>query len=105
VLLDTSRPQDARTLPESATISRLQLRFPDGTPPVANVDPALAVWIFVDDPVSPRARVRVVDLLRQGLERPLNLSRGVGQLLRIVLVDPKGAWAQQTPQIELSLAW
>jgi Ca-activated chloride channel family protein len=55
----------------------------------ANLDPELVLVIYVDDPSAPRARVKLADLARQGGRRPLNL---VGQHVRIVLVDPKGAW-------------
>jgi Ca-activated chloride channel family protein len=55
----------------------------------ANLDPELVLVIYVDDPSAPRARVKLADLARQGGRRPLNL---VGQHVRIVLVDPNGAW-------------
>ncbi len=105
ILLDTSRAQDAARLPEEAVISRLELGFPDGAPDAARLDVGLSVWIFVEDLVSPRARVRLVDLLRQGLQRPLNLSRRSGQVVRITLVDPNGAWAQAAMRVRVLLAW
>ena len=105
LLFDTSRAEDAKRLSGETVISRLEIAFPDGAPDAALLDAGLAVWVFVDDPVSPRARVRLVDLLRQGLRRPLNLARKPGQLVRVLLVDPNGAWARTAPRVTVSLAW
>jgi Ca-activated chloride channel family protein len=58
----------------------------------------------VDDLASPRARVRLADLVRQRGERPLNLSRSPGQVLRLVLADPAAAWKDGAPTIEVALA-
>jgi Ca-activated chloride channel family protein len=57
----------------------------------------------VDDLTAPRARVRLADLLRQGGERPLHIRHQPGQALRLVLLDPAGAWASGGPEIEVSL--
>ncbi len=43
--------------------------------------------IYVGDLAQPRARVRIADLVRQG-ERPLNLARSSGDVVRIVLDAP-----------------
>jgi Ca-activated chloride channel family protein len=61
--------------------------------------------IFVDDLSTPRAKVRLVDILRQRGERPLNLLKLPGQTLRIVLLDMTGAWRSAAPQLEVSLDW
>jgi hypothetical protein len=61
--------------------------------------------LFLDDRASPRARVRLVDLVRQQGERPLHVRKGPGQVVRIVLADPSGAWARGAPRLELALAW
>ena len=63
----------------------------------------MAILIFVEDLAAPRARVRMADLLRQGGERPLNLAWSEGQPLRVVLLDPRGTWAQRAPTLELAL--
>jgi Ca-activated chloride channel family protein len=105
VLFDSTRPQDAGKIPDQATISQLELRFPDGAPKPDKVDGGLCLLIFVDDAASPRAKVRLVDLIRQGIRRPLNLLRQAGQVVRIVLLDPAGAWASNTPRIEVALEW
>ncbi|MDP9372036.1 MAG: hypothetical protein M3Q65_06220, partial [Chloroflexota bacterium] len=103
VLFDTAREADARALPEGGTISRLRVRFPDGESADRALDSSLSLLIFVDDLSSPRARVRLADLVRQRGERPLNLLRGPGQPLRIVLLDPAGVWSGGAPRLEVAL--
>jgi Ca-activated chloride channel homolog len=93
------------TMPEEATIHRLAVLFPEGTPDPHKLDPGLALWIFVDDLTAPRAKVKLADLVRQRGVRPLNLRKGPGQAVRIVLVDPSGAWAAGAPRIEVALGW
>ena len=105
VLLDNTRSDDAAKLPAAGTLVRLELRFVNKTPLSASLDAGLAILIYVDDLSSPRARVRVADLVRQGLKRPLNLAFRSGQMVRLVLTDPNGAWASGAPAMEISLAW
>jgi Ca-activated chloride channel family protein len=59
----------------------------------------------VDDLASPRARVRLADLVRLGLERPLNIARSAGQVVKVVLADANGAWAVTAPEIAVTLVW
>jgi Ca-activated chloride channel family protein len=47
--------------------------------------------------------VRLADLIRQGGERPLNVRRQPGQVVRMVLHDPNGAWAAGAPALEVAL--
>lgn len=103
ILFDSTRRKDAKKLPEEARLSRLTVHFPDGTPECGNLDAGLSLLIFVGDLASPCARVRLVDLIRQGLERPLNLLRRSGQVVRIVLVDPKQVWLNSPLKIEIAL--
>jgi hypothetical protein len=49
--------------------------------------------------------VKLADLIQQRGERPLNLRKGPGQAVRILLADPAGAWASLAPVIELALGW
>jgi Ca-activated chloride channel family protein len=107
VLFDSAQAPKRGGLPEAATLRRLVVRFPGKAPDPRSVDPQLALWIFVDDLTTPRARVRLVDLIQQGGERPLNLRVGPGQTVRVSLVDPNGAWADQrkAPKLELALGW
>ncbi len=104
VLFDSGRPEDAGKLTDSGRLTRLRGHFPGGSPSPGSLDPGLALLLYVDDLSLPRARVRLVDLLRQGGERPLNLSRRPGQRVRIELVDPAGAWASGAPVMEVALA-
>ena len=103
VLFDSSRPEDARKLPDRGTLTRLQVLFPGGPPHPEKIDPGLSLLIFVEDLSQPRARVRLADLVRQGGERPLNLRRRPGQRVRVVLIDPAGVWASGAPAIEVGL--
>ena len=89
ILFDSAR--DRGGLPEAATLARLVVRFPEGSPDPRGLDPGLELRVFVDDPTTPRARVRLADLVRRRGERPLNLRVGPGQAVRIVLADPAGA--------------
>jgi Ca-activated chloride channel family protein len=93
---------DGARLPSGGTLSRLAVRFLDGAPP-STVDAGLTLALYVDDLTAPRARVRLADLLRQGGERPLNVRRQPGQVVRLVLLDPSGAWASGGPALEVSL--
>jgi len=105
VLFDSSGDEDADRLPESATIHKLLVTFPEGTPNHRSLDRELSLLIFVGDLSSPRARVRLADVVRRRGERPLNLSKGPGQVVRIVLLDPAGAWAAGAPRIDVTLGW
>ena len=102
VLFDSTQDKDAgkRT---TMVLTRLRLRLTGGAVDSQRLDPDLTLLIFVGDLAAPRARVRVADLLRQGGERPLNLTWGAGQPLRIVLHDPQGAWASGGVGVELEL--
>jgi Ca-activated chloride channel family protein len=105
VLFDSTRSADAGKVPDEVTLTRVQVEFPDGAPAADAVDGGLTLEVFVDDPAAPRARVRLADLLRQGGARPLNLVRGAGQLVRLVLGDPNGAWAFAAPKLRVMLHW
>jgi Ca-activated chloride channel family protein len=89
-------------MPGGSTLSRLVVRFLDGGP-VRPIDPGLTLLVFVDDLSSPRAQVRLADLVRQGGERPLNIQRQPGQVIRIVLQDAHGTWASSAPRLEVRL--
>lgn len=99
VLFDSTQEDK---LPEQATLSRLQVRFTGAAP--GEIDRDLALLLFVGDMALPRARIRLADLVRLGGARPLNLRKGPGQAVRVVLVDPNGAWAADTPGITVAVA-
>ena len=105
VLFDSSRDEDADRIPQSVTLKGLGVSFPAGSSTPESLDPGLSLLIFVDDLSSPRARVRLADMVRQGGERPLNLLKAPGQVVQIVLVDPAGAWAGGAPEIEVAMNW
>jgi Ca-activated chloride channel family protein len=105
VLFDSAASQGPYCLPDGATLEALEVCFPDGTPAAEGLDPGLCVLVFVDDLASPRARARLADVVRQRGERPLNLRKRPGQAVRLVLVDPAGAWGQGAPRLEVALRW
>lgn len=105
VLFDTTRDSDAAYLPDDTTLVRLQVEFPNGTPDAASLDSGLVIKLYVDDPATPRAQVRLTDLVRQGGIRPLNLARRSGERVRIVLVDVAGTWIKTAPSLRVSLQW
>jgi Ca-activated chloride channel family protein len=88
-------------LPDQGTIARLEVHFASEP---GEVDRGLALLVYVEDMAMPRARVRLADLVRLGGERPLNLRVGPGQPVRVVLVDPNGAWADAAPEMTVRLA-
>lgn len=100
VLFDSG--EGGASLPAGGTLTRLVLRFL-ASDPSEPLDSGLALALYVDDLTAPRARVRLSDLLRQGGERPLNVRYQPGQVVRLVLLDPAGAWAGGAPSLEVSL--
>lgn len=87
-------------LPDQGTIARLEVRFASDP---GEIDRGLALLVYVEDMAMPRARIRLADLVRLGGERPLNLRKGPGQAVRVVLVDPNGAWAAAAPEMTVRL--
>jgi Ca-activated chloride channel family protein len=104
VLFDSSRKKDRDKLPGSGTIRGLQVKFPGGAVDAATLDPELKLLLFVGDLASPRAEARLADIVRRRGQRPLNLSRRKGDIVRIVLLDPSGAWSRSAPRMEVALA-
>jgi hypothetical protein len=90
-------------LPPGTILRRLKLRFPKGAP--AGLDSEVAVLIFVGDLSLPRARLQLVDVVRQGGERPLNFRWLSGLAVKLVLVDPHGIWSHGAPMVEIGLEW
>lgn len=83
----------------------LSVAFADKGITADTVDPGLTLLLFVGDLASPRARVKLADMLRQGGRRPLNLRREAGEAVRLTLEDPSGAWAWGVPEFEVVLGW
>jgi Ca-activated chloride channel family protein len=94
---------EAQKLPEQCTIALLRIRVSQQKGEIGSLDAGLCLLIFVDDLTSPRARVRLADIVRQRGERPLNLLKLPGQAVRIVLTDPNGAWAKAALNLEVAL--
>lgn len=98
VLFDSASGTDGQ-------FTSLSVAFGDRAVTAAALDPELTLLLFVGDLAAPRARVKLVDVLRQGGRRPLNLRRGAGEPVRLVLADPSGAWAKGVPALEIVLGW
>lgn len=103
VLFDSRRSADALKLGAARRFSVLRLRFFGAIPQPEDVDPSLALLLYVGDMAAPAAKVRLVDMLRQGGSRPLSVERRGGEHVRLVLDDPNGALAASAPQIEIAL--
>ena len=97
-------PREPPNQPETTVFSEMRLQFPSGTPDANGLGSKLAILIYIDDLATPRARILLADLARQGWRRPLNIARREGEALRIVLADPEGVWAAGAPEMEVYLA-
>lgn len=107
---------EPETLPAAMQLTGIALRLLTAEGKLASLDSTLATSIaseidrkivlqlFIGDPASPRARIRLQDLLRHG-ERPLNLARAVGQPIQLRLIDPAGWLQQHHLQFEIVLQW
>ena len=102
VLFDTSRPEDAARFSGNREISRLHALFLNAADGEA-LDSGLVLLVYVDDLSTPRARVRLADMLRQGGIRPLNIHRAASHTVRLTLEDTNGVWAQQAPELRVTL--
>jgi Ca-activated chloride channel family protein len=103
-------PADGAVLFDSASgaagqFTFLSVAFADTTITADALDPELTLLLFVGDLAAPRARVKLVDILRLGGRRPLNLRRDAGEPVRLTLEDPSGAWTGGVPALELVLGW
>jgi len=105
ILFDSARDQDLHPLHKAGTINRLIISFAGEAPAADGLGAELCLLVYVGDLATPRARVKLADLVRQGGARPLNLSRNPDEVLQLVLVDPSGAWSQDAPHIEVVLEW
>ena len=95
-------PADGAVLYDSASGDTGQFTFLSVTCS-QTPDPELTLLLFVGDLASPRARVKLADVLRAGGRRPLNIRRDAGQSVRLTLEDPSGAWKDGVPAMEVVL--
>lgn len=105
LLFDSKRTVDAGKLGAPIRLHRLQVEFPDGAPDAATLDECIAVLLFIDDVNTPRARVRLTDLVRQGGLRPLNLMRNENQRVCVVITHGASAPASLPMRLRISLHW
>ena len=100
-LFDSAKEPIELELP--AVLSALQIEFPAGSPDLKAVGREMCLLFYVDDLSVPRARVRVIDILRSGGTRPLNIHWQPGQSVRLELIDPAGAWRDAAPSMRVTL--
>jgi len=91
------------TFPDQATISRVEVHWAEKAPGPGRIDREWVLLLFVDDMAVPRARIRLADMARLGGSRPVNLRKEAGQIVRVVLADPRGTWPAAAPRIVVSL--
>ena len=84
----------------ASSISQLKVVF-TRAPKADEVDRDLALLIFVGDMATPRAVVKIADLIRQRGVRPLNIL--VDGAVKVVLVDPAGDMGKGYLAIEVLL--
>lgn len=92
------------TLPEAMMIRGITLRLLHPADSTETPDRDLTLQLFIGDLASPRARIRLQDLLRQG-QRPLHLQRTAGQSIELRLVDPAGWLQSHVLHMEVVLHW
>ncbi len=81
----------------------LSVAFADKAITADTLDPELTLLLFVGDLATPRARVKLVDVLRAGGRRPLNIRRDANLAVRLVVEDPADAWKGGIPALEVVL--
>jgi Ca-activated chloride channel family protein len=104
VLFDSDRDAGQTRVPSAGRLTSVSVAPGDPTVRADAVGPDLMLLVFVGDPTTPRARVRLADVLRAG-RRPLNLRRDAGQVVRLVVEDPAGVWRAGVPALRITLGW
>ncbi|MEW6244680.1 MAG: VIT domain-containing protein [Bacillota bacterium] len=106
VLFDSGRDEDLAMLPERDLIlSGMKISFPGGMREAVETYAGFDLLLFVDDPLLPRAKVSLADLIQQDGERPLNLTKRANQRLRILMLHRGGEDRETLPVLELVLEW
>lgn len=98
VLFDSSLAKDAKIVPDTVLLKKLEFVVKD-LPSL--IGTGMYLLLYVDDPVVPRVKVFLKDLIQHQGKRPLNIQRTSGELLKIVLIDPEGEWDKNCPVIEV----
>ena len=100
VLFDSSLARHAKSVPEKIVLKKLKVTMKGRTSPVGT---GMCILLYVGDPIVPRVKVFIKDLLQHQGGRPLNIRRMDGELLKIVLIDPDGEWEKNCPEIEVMI--
>ena len=102
-LVDTSAGDAGESLAAVRLLTGLVVAFPDSAPSAASIDRGLTLLVYVGDRGTPRARVRLADLVSAGGRRPLNVRRDPNEPVWIVVEDANGAWAGGAPRLMVTL--
>ena len=102
-LVDTSAGDAGESLAAVRLLTGLVVAFPDSAPSAASIDRGLTLLVYVGDRGTPRARVRLADLVSAGGRRPLNVRRDPNEPVWIVVADANGAWAGGAPRLMVTL--
>ena len=103
VLYDSRRDEDKHRLPPSITLSQLKAHFADANADLNALGRDLMLLLYVDDLSTPRARVRLLDLMKQGGARPLNVQRVAGEVVRLVLTTDAANAAPLLPTLQITM--
>jgi Ca-activated chloride channel homolog len=104
LLVESGGDPGGAVIPERATLTEIRVVL-SGDPALGALGTNATLLLYVDDLASPRARIKLADLARLGWTRPLNLTRGHGEAVRLVLSDPDGELASDPRRLEVYLTW
>lgn len=93
LLFDSSspdKPAEWSTLPKILVFTRLIIEFSEPAPDPDRLTRHVMLILYCGDQAMPASRIRLAELLRQGGQRPLNISWAKEQLLKLVMEDPDG---------------
>ena len=83
-------------------LAMLGFEFVAGAP--ADLDANAELRLYVDDLAEPVVRVRLLDVVRQGGVRPLNVAVPVGARVVVVLAGATGGWAALGLAVRLAVS-
>ena len=67
------------------------------------LDPAIELWVCLDDSNSPLVRVGLAELLALGGERPLNLAVPSGARVQLVLWLGEATWPSAAAELQVEV--
>jgi hypothetical protein len=98
-LFDSSK--ESGVVPNECFIDNIRVELTGVKP--EDISDTLMLEIFIDDMTMPRAKMKLVDLIRGGGNRPLNLIKNMRNDLRVVLTGPREAWVENLSAIKIEM--